>query len=214
MKKRFLVAIASVLTLGLMTCQATVTLNWQSGTSGRVYNQSGIGTGNELTPSVGTAGFTTACFMQLIYTSDGNIYDAGTTGTGILDARNTVVAVAYLGRLVGGTAGQFVGRQYTSSYATGAKFFIRAWNAPSSDLNSSYLTSASIPTTPGANGAIRYGNSIVYTAGDPLLNPIETIDLTNIGSFATTLTPVPEPATLALFGLGAAAIALRRKLRS
>lgn len=215
MKKQLLAVAACVIAMGLSECNATVTLTWSSGTTGRIYNENGIGSGNELTPAGGNTQPLVGCFLQVIYSVNGNIGLAVTdTSTGIATtdaANNIVVRTCWIGRGVAGAAGRFATAQYISSYPASSKFFLRAWNAPSPDLTTTGLATASIPA---ASGSLRYGNSLVYTAGDPAFNTLENADLSNIGSFATTLTPVPEPATMALFGLGAAAIALRRKLRS
>lgn len=55
-------------------------------------------------------------------------------------------------------------------------------------------------------------------AGDPptgtLLSLSNGAGYGNSGEFALTLTPVPEPASMALFGIGAGVLALRRRFKS
>lgn len=54
---------------------------------------------------------------------------------------------------------------------------------------------------------------ISTTLGDPSAIPVPTLpgNLVGLAGFTATLTPVPEPATYALLGLGALGFALRRR---
>lgn len=212
--KKSLVVLAAVLSLnGVHECHATASITWAAGATGRVYSD--VAQTILLAPFGGNSSPTVGCFVQLIYTANGSFGIADlTTANGIAasDAANlAVVATCWIGRAFG-SAGGFTGKSFTSPYDAGARFFVRAWTAPSADLTTACLTTASVPT----GGSVKYGNSVLWTQTKPLGGITETdpLDLSNVGSFATTLTPVPEPASMALFGLGAVAIALRRKLRS
>lgn len=217
MNKRIL-ALVGIAMATATAASAAVSFSWGT-TSGRVYNQNGVGAGNELSPASRTL-YNSGCFVQLIYSTDGTIYDAINSGNGINPAhaaQNIVIATSWISRNIftipPGNNGQFSGQAFSHNYAAGSRFFIRAWNAPSSTYNGTVNdVNTSVPT----GGSIRYGNSALYTTtADPGAGTAaEQFYLATGDSFATTLTPLPEPATVTLFGLGALALALRRDRKS
>ena len=83
-------------------------------------------------------------------------------------------------------------------------FKVQAWSGAAS-----YLAAK---ITPGAQSG-QTATAVSTTLGDPNAVPVPTLpgNLAGLAGFSTTITPVPEPATFALLGLGALGFALRRR---
>jgi len=212
--KRFLgISVVLACLFVAASSQAVVTFSYGTG-SWRVYDENGLppASGATLLSPAEYSYSGAGCFVQLIYSSDGNIYPAGISGDGTTHANNVVIATTWIGRLIiGSGAGRFSGQSFTHSYPVGSSFFIRVWNAASSDYDGTATdTAALVPTGMG----VYYGDSNIYaTQANPDApgGPTDAFVLT--GDWATDLTPVPEPGTFALFGLGILTVALRRKFR-
>jgi hypothetical protein len=211
-KKKILYIVASF-GLFVATAQAAVTFSWGTTTApNRLYSD--LGKTVLLQPS-SSSDWTTSCFIQLIWDVSANgLNQAVNSGNGIAGGSDDqVVATAWVGQGQLTTSGRF-SASFTESLAIGSRLYIRAWNAPSSNYSGGATDTAALIPVAGL-----YGDSSTYysTTGDPLgaPPPNEITTLANFGGgISTTITPVPEPSTVALLGIGLVAVALRRRLKA
>jgi hypothetical protein len=149
--------------------------------------------------------------------------------------RDTAVQLVFIGN-IGGTAGEWLYQERTSTTQTttvGGKvavsiltppinigqqvagsgqnlttgksqFIIRIWNM---------ADTAWIDTTPFTFNAADDATSVVWAAGSVTTAGAVNKNLQDVWGTEGNWTPVPEPTSFALIGLGAAAIALRRRFR-
>lgn len=151
-----------------------------------------------------------AYLIQLVYAGSDGIdpIDMGRAdGSG---GNDIVVAFAKFGGGFSPRVDGYVNATYANStYVNGSLFYMRAWEGTS--------TNANVPPT-----VQYYGNSMTFsmTGYDP--DPLKWTDANfyatdNLGGSSgqyamQSVVPIPEPSTFALLGLGAALIALRRRM--
>jgi hypothetical protein len=148
------------------------------------------------------------CYIQLLWTgANGLIDDINLSNLDGHGGDDVVVARGYVGygTGLGTTAGYFystaVNGASVSAYTVGVDaFYMRTWNAPVT--SSGNYTSGYAPLST----ATYYGNSATHVLADS-----PTYDDWKLTSgFDTTIAVVPEPTTIALFGIGLALIGFRR----
>lgn len=214
MQKTITIAAVGLL-VGAYMSLATPALQWQI--TSTTSPSSSLTDGNNVALTGSKTSAIIGCFVQLLWAGGNGVADAINFGN--LDGHggdDQVLAWGFVGygTGLGTTAGYFNSGSSTvtgraapvSIFTVGVdNFYIRTWNAPASSSNNYNLGYAPI----GANGsATAYGNSQTHTLAD---NP--TYDNWALTSGFKTDQPlvVPEPATLALMGLGLALMAIRRR---
>lgn len=182
MKKIVVIVVLSVLAV----CQANAGINW--------FNNLPITYANGTTPLIASIdNASVGCFVQLIYAGANGVID-GAVNSGVgTTVDDTVVAFGFFGQDdIAATDGIFPIHTVASSsgLVTNGLYFARAWSAPSENFSSGL-----VPTS----GTNFYGNSATWSfpgSVPPALD--DDFDFTSSGAFATTLSPIPEPAMLGL----------------
>ncbi len=153
---------------------------------------------------------TVGCFIQLIKDDGGNGIGAAdaSKANGLADTADMVIDKTWMG---GGTtanpSGWFQKLNFKYVHAQGDVFYVRIWNKPATDF---------------ASGTIPLADAVVGTYYHDYRFVAASLDITSMNvnqptgqaaagkTYTDTLLPVPEPATMALFGLGIVALAVRR----
>lgn len=147
---------------------------------------------------------TVGCFVQLLWVGPNGVIDPayfdGGDGTGPTD--DLVVSKIWVGYGVGEDGYFNAVELYDGDpIIQGRTYFARVWNAPSPNY-----AAGKIPTGPG----VQYANSPTWVY--PKIRPtFDDFDITYAGDLNTTLTPIPEPAALALVACGLLGLRLTRK---
>ena len=184
----------------------TNTIRWQTTGSYQIWDNGGVGTGTPLNPA-GPYADGTSFLVQLLYAGANATNDSVNVATADpygADNDDVFAAYQWIGYGVAPVAapGRFNADNYENTRPDGSVYFIRAWMYP-----------ADAP----ANGQIAvssgdfYGDSELFSVSGNTPPPAFD-DFYLTADYATTLQVVPEPGTLALFGLGLVIAALRRRL--
>jgi len=184
-------ALAIFTAITLAACVQAATINWGSqNTSSLVLGNSG---------SAATVGW--AC--QLVYLgADGVV---GGVGANEDVLASTTSPTQSIGKDKNTTAGYILPPNpntymFGTTYTTGDKFVIRVYDNSIPANASAYLNIYQSGTTPFAIAAVNgTGIDNFYFTG-------------NVGGVATW-TPIPEPTSMALFGIGMGMLALRRRFQ-
>jgi hypothetical protein len=216
MRKKVIVAL--VLMVAAVSARASLTITWgvqNNASDPRIYRDSGFT--DLLDPAANINNSYDGCFVQLILVggvSSGSSTPSQATdsGEGTGTSGDTVLATSWIG--LGSPTfgspyqGYFVqdNSGFTSSdIAQNDYVFIRAWNNVSSD-------GSTVPTTGSGGGAALYGDSPVMQLTVDPDGDGASVEFYVTSNFSTTLTPVPEPTTLMLLGLGMVGLAIRRRV--
>ncbi len=216
MRKEVLVAFA--LMIAASSARASLTITWgvQSDTSDpRIYRDSGFT--DLLDPAANANNANGGCFVQLILiggvgTGLSSPSQATDSGDGTGTSGDTVLATSWIGygsptflSPYQGWFEQSDGGFTSTDIEQNDYVFIRAWNNVSSD-------GSTVPTTGSGGGAALYGDSPVMQLTVDPDGDGASVDFYVTSNFSTTLTPVPEPTTLMLLGLGMVGLAIRRRV--
>lgn len=189
-----------ILAVGVLSAEASTQINWTS-SGATVYNA----TGTSLLPgNRSSTGYLTSGYVELLYVGTDGWDGFTASGDGTIDD-DLFVGSSWIGQgapVVGSPNGRFGLTQTPHTYPDGSKFMIMWFDTPSPNY-SSHL----VPTT-GNYGY--YDNGGAYFTSTA--SAIDSFSLAAGGKYTTAL-PVPEPAVLSLFGIGLAAILIRRKAR-
>jgi len=199
---------------------AAMGLSWYNIADNYVYDHTGTAEGDKL--PLGNPG-TSAPFLQLIWVgADGEIDEPwrNTDGTGEFNPAlydDVVVDVAFFNSLKFTTGnGQYdeastfwssgtdPGTIVSGESDVGKELYVRAWELPSPDYD--HTTGSTVPGGV-AHTAEWYGDSETYTLTGDVSQTWKAPD------WQTDMQSIPEPGSLALFGLGLAIMAVRRRLR-
>ena len=105
--------------------------------------------------------------------------------------------------------------QWDEFSGTTAGTFSVQWTTDLIDGTETWTTEETITQTPGANSGFIQENVVIDQAGDVKVRVILDAGAVNGSSFdlmsVTDFTPVPEPSSTALLGLGGLALILRRR---
>jgi len=191
-----------ILALGLVTASGAfaqgeiVFANFNSGVNSPITDT----TGARLNAGAGANGF----YADLFYGAPGST-DAQLTDLGIAVPFST-----------GGGAGYFLGGGRTLPGQSGnTELEVRVWQV-SAGATWAAATGGGVGTaaTYQGHGGTQWGVSVPITLNLPVA-PTPSPDMTGLTAFQLTpVAPVPEPTTLALCGLGAAALLLFRRRKN
>lgn len=201
--KKLVCAVGLALVLSAFSAHGVATINWGTGPSGDLLQS------DNSTPIVGNhTDSSLGGFLQLIFVGanglDAVSYTEWDTPTGLLSSGNDqIVGTSWVGEGILGFLspnGDFLASD-VHSMPIGSQFVIRFFETASPNFGSGL-----VPTSGN------YGISSTFVStGNPDAGGTDDFNI-NSGLF-TNLGPIPEPGTVALFGIGAVVLALRKRLK-
>lgn len=202
--RRMAFCVSVILMLSAFTAHGVATISWYTEPPGelRQSDNSTLIVGNHTDPTLGG-------FLQLLFVGADGIdtldYTDWDTPTGLLSSGNDeVIGTWYVGGGVLGFLspdGAFDAGTSAHEKPIGSQFTVRFFEMPSPNFGTGL-----VPTSGN------YGYSQIFSStADPVNSGFESFEI-HAPLFAN-LGPIPEPGTVALFGIGAVVLALRKRLK-